>query len=66
MLSDYIIIKNMMVQNANALSSAFTIGFPAVTSFMGFIHGLQRKINNYVTNFKDKRIVERIQKEIFD
>lgn len=47
MLSDYIIIKNMMVQNANALSSAFTIGFPAVTSFMGFMHGLQRKINNY-------------------
>ncbi len=49
MLGNYIIIKNMMVQNANALSSAFTIGFPAVTSFMGFMHGLQRKINNHET-----------------
>ena len=47
MMNNYILIKNIVVQNANALSSAFTIGFPAVTSFMGFMHGLQRKINNY-------------------
>ena len=45
MMNNYILIKNIVVQNANALSSAFTIGFPAVTSFMGFMHGLQRKIN---------------------
>ena len=46
-MNNYILIKNIVVQNANALSSAFTVGFPAVTSFMGFMHGLQRKINNY-------------------
>ena len=53
MLSNYIIIKNIKVQNANALSSAFTIGFPAVTSFMGFMHGLQRKINAYNKDFSE-------------
>ena len=26
----------------------------------------KNKLNNYIANFKDKRIVERIQKEIFD
>ena len=46
-VKNYILIKNIKVQNANALSSAFTIGFPAVTSFMGFMHGIQRKINSY-------------------
>ena len=46
-VKNYILIKNIKVQNANALSSAFTIGFPAVTAFMGFMHGLQRKINSF-------------------
>lgn len=46
-VKNYILIKNIKVQNANALSSAFTIGFPAVTAFMGFMHGLQRKINTF-------------------
>jgi CRISPR-associated protein Csy2 len=32
------------VQNANALSSPFTIGFPAVTAWLGAMHALQRKL----------------------
>lgn len=44
-MSNYLLIKNISVQNANAMSSAFTVGFPAVTAFLGFMHALQRKIN---------------------
>lgn len=44
-MSHYLLIKRLRVQNANALSSAFTFGFPAVTAFMGFAHKLQRALN---------------------
>lgn len=38
-------IPHLRVQNANALSSPFTIGFPAVTAWLGAVHALQRKLN---------------------
>ncbi|TXH70282.1 MAG: type I-F CRISPR-associated protein Csy2 [Thiothrix sp.] len=44
----YLLIKQLQVQNANALSSPFTYGFPAVTAFLGFSHALQRHLNRYV------------------
>lgn len=44
-MSAYILIKNLYVQNANAFSSAITVGFPAMTAWLGFAHALQRKIN---------------------
>jgi len=44
-VSQYLLLKNLRVQNANALSSPFTFGFPAVTAFMGFAHALQRYLN---------------------
>lgn len=47
MTGDFIVIKNIKVQNANAISSAVTVGFPAVTAFMGFVHSLQRKLNTF-------------------
>ena len=40
-----LVLPHLKVHNANALSSPFTIGFPAVTAFMGFAHALQRKLN---------------------
>lgn len=40
-----LILPHIKVHNANALSSPYTIGFPAVTGFMGAVHALQRKIN---------------------
>lgn len=40
-----ILIPHINIQNANALSSPFTIGFPAMTAWMGAVHALQRKIN---------------------
>lgn len=46
-----LLIPHIMVQNANALSSPFTIGVPAMTAWLGAVHTLQRKIN--CIGFKD-------------
>jgi CRISPR-associated protein Csy2 len=45
MIRNLLILKNLKVQNANALSSSFTIGFPAITAWIGAVHALQRKLN---------------------
>ena len=39
-------LPHLKIHNANALSSPFTIGFPALTAWLGFVHALQRKLNN--------------------
>lgn len=41
-----LIIPHIKVHNANALSSPFTIGFPAMTAWLGAVHALQRKLND--------------------
>lgn len=38
-------LPHIKVHNANALSSPFTIGFPAMTAWLGAVHALQRKLN---------------------
>ncbi|WP_367109224.1 type I-F CRISPR-associated protein Csy2 [uncultured Psychrobacter sp.] len=43
-LVGYVMIKNIRIQNANAVSSPITYGFPAITGFTGAIHALSRKI----------------------
>ena len=45
MSQQLILIPHIKVHNANALSSPFTIGFPAMTGFMGMAHALERKLN---------------------
>ncbi|KAF7764816.1 hypothetical protein PCIT_b0893 [Pseudoalteromonas citrea] len=40
-----LIIPHLHIHNANALSSPFTIGFPAMTAWLGAVHALQRKLN---------------------
>jgi CRISPR-associated protein Csy2 len=40
-----LISPHIKVHNANALSSPFTIGFPAMTAWLGAVHALQRKLN---------------------
>ncbi|WP_322802843.1 type I-F CRISPR-associated protein Csy2 [Vibrio alfacsensis] len=40
-----LILPHVKVHNANALSSPFTIGFPAMTAWLGFTHALERKLN---------------------
>ena len=40
-----LLLPHIQVHNANALSSPFTIGFPAMTAWLGAVHALQRKLN---------------------
>ena len=40
-----LLVPHINIQNANALSSPFTIGFPAMTAWLGAVHALQRKLN---------------------
>lgn len=40
-----LLIPHIHIQNANALSSAITIGFPAMTAWLGGVHALQRLLN---------------------
>ena len=40
-----LLIPQVKIHNANALSSPYTIGFPAMTAWLGGVHALQRKLN---------------------
>lgn len=40
-----LLIPRIKIQNANALSSPYTIGFPAMTAWLGAAHALERKLN---------------------
>ena len=40
-----LLLSHIKIQNANVLSSPFTIGFPAMTAWLGAMHALQRKVN---------------------
>lgn len=39
-----LLIPKIKIQNANALSSPYTIGFPAMTAWLGAVHALERKL----------------------
>lgn len=38
----FILIPHIKIHNANAMSSPYTIGFPAMTAWLGAVHALQR------------------------
>ncbi|MEX0964389.1 MAG: type I-F CRISPR-associated protein Csy2 [Pseudohongiellaceae bacterium] len=40
-----LLIPHLRIHNANALSSPFTVGFPAMTAWLGATHALQRQLN---------------------
>lgn len=42
----YLLIKNIKIEGANAISSPLTYGFPAISGFVGAVHQLSRKIKN--------------------
>jgi CRISPR-associated protein Csy2 len=44
-MKSILLLPRIQIQNANALSSPYTIGFPAMTAWLGAIHALQRKLN---------------------
>ncbi len=39
-----LLIKRLKIHNANAMSSPYSIGFPAMTAWLGAAHALQRKL----------------------
>jgi CRISPR-associated protein Csy2 len=38
------VISHLRIHNANALSSIYTVGFPAMTAWLGGVHALQRRL----------------------
>jgi CRISPR-associated protein Csy2 len=48
-MSQYILIRRLKVQNANAIAG-FTWGFPAITHFLGFTHNIERRLHR-LTDF---------------
>ncbi len=40
----YLLFKRIYIENANAISSPITYGFPAVTGFLGAVHALSRRL----------------------
>ncbi len=47
-----LIIPHLFVQNANAQSSPYTIGFPAMTAFLGATHAFQRILSKRYPEFR--------------
>lgn len=41
----FLLIPHIKIHNANAMSSPYTIGFPAMTAWLGAVHAIQRKLN---------------------
>ncbi len=40
----FLLLPQIKIHNANAMSSPYTIGFPAMTAWLGAVHALQRQI----------------------
>lgn len=55
MMKKILLLPHIVVQNANALSSPFTIGFPALSAWLGATHALQRKVNE--AGFLDFKVI---------
>ena len=41
----FLLLPHLKIHNANAMSSPYTIGFPAMTAWLGGIHALQRYLH---------------------
>lgn len=46
-MKKYILIPELKIHNANALSNSLTIGVPAMTAWLGAVHALERRIRTY-------------------
>lgn len=44
MRKQYLLLSNLHIHNANAMSSSYTIGFPAITGWLGAVHALERNL----------------------
>lgn len=43
-MRSFLLISHLKIHNANAMSSPYTIGFPAMTAWLGGVHALQRNL----------------------
>ena len=43
-MKQLILIRHLKLHNANAISSPYSIGFPAMTAWLGAVHALQRQL----------------------
>jgi CRISPR-associated protein Csy2 len=41
----FLLLPHIKIHNANAMSSPYTIGFPAMTAWLGAVHALQRQLH---------------------
>lgn len=42
-IRQFLLLPQIQIHNANAMSSPYTIGFPAMTAWLGAVHALQRQ-----------------------
>jgi len=56
-IKQLLVLPSLKIHNANALSSPYTIGFPAMTAWLGAVHALQRKINTHEL-FEDVKFIK--------
>ena len=52
-MKNILLIPYIQIHNANALSSPYTIGFPAMTAWLGAVHALQRQLKTRNDDFDD-------------
>lgn len=54
----YLLLRQVKIHNANAFSSPLTIGFPAMTAWLGAIHALERKLrrNEALSSIRLKKL----------
>lgn len=43
-MAKYLLLPKVSIRSANAMSSPYTVGFPAMTAWLGAIHALERKL----------------------
>ncbi|WP_353661860.1 type I-F CRISPR-associated protein Csy2 [Hydrogenimonas sp. SS33] len=48
----FLVLPHIRIQNANALSSPYTIGFPAITAWLGAVHALERNLGGKFPDLK--------------
>ena len=44
MIRRFLLIPHIKIHNANAMSSPYTIGFAALTGWLGAVHALERHV----------------------
>ncbi|XGA80449.1 type I-F CRISPR-associated protein Csy2 [Halomonas sp. CH40] len=55
-VSNLLVLPRLRVQNANAISSPMTWGFPAMSAFVGLMHALERKLCAAGTNIAFEQV----------